>query len=158
MTRELEPVVLTGHVLDWEELDYEEHHISERERESYEQKGFTVVEIAGNVIATREIAPDDGDVMIQSKLDSSGRMAVAGRNANFGYSGYFTGYVYVGGRRRTIVNFRKLFSTGENQYCAQYRKSDAEKAVKALFASLAGTSLERVRGGYSLAIEEPGQG
>ena len=62
---------------------------------------------------------EDGDIQIQAVLDSDGKWAVAGGHANYGYSGYFRGYVWLRGARKRLVDWWTLFPGGEHHYATQ---------------------------------------
>jgi hypothetical protein len=108
-----------------------------------------VVTIGEDLIATRTDTPPDGTLTIQPQLDESGRMARSGGNTNYGYSGYFRAYVYLGGQRKRLVNFWTLFPDRGHAYAAQQLKSEAEAAIREKIASLAGTQVRKVKGGYA---------
>lgn len=152
-------ITLTGRVLEWDLMPSDEVVIEEHERDAYEIEGYLVAEIGDAVLAIREERPADGDVTILSRLDARGSMAAAGGHTNYGFSGYFTGYVYLRGERKRLVDFRKLFTSGENQFGAQYQKPEAENAVRSRIEALAGTTVTKVKGGFAFlpvaAVDAP---
>jgi hypothetical protein len=93
-------IVITGEVLGWNETSTDERSIEVHEAEAFEDDGFAVVELGGQLLTFKTLVPNDGDITIQAKLDAKGRMAVAGSHANLGYSGYFVGYVFLAGKQR----------------------------------------------------------
>lgn len=149
-------ITLTGEMLDWGELPTDELTIAPNEVDAYERDGYGVAEIGGHLLAFKSIEPNDGDITIQARLDAGGRSAVSGRNANLGYSGYFAAYVYLGGKRRALVDFRKLFQNDENRYTTQYLKQAAETAVRDRIVSLAGSTVRKVPRGFAFYPEAVG--
>ena len=78
-----------------------------------------------------------------------GRMAATGGHANWGYSGYFKGYVYLKGQRKRLADFWKLFPNKEHHYAAQQNKAEAEAAIRAVIEQRARTIVHKVKGGYA---------
>lgn len=81
---------------------------------------------------------EDGDVLIQSKLDMAGRIAAAGGHANRGYSGYYLGFLFAEGKPRKFLGWRDLWVLGENTHAAQQDKVDARDAMAAVLRRLVG--------------------
>lgn len=148
--KSVEAITLTGDVLDWNEENFEEHVIAESQIGAFERDGYLVMEIGGDILATRAETPPDGTVTIQPKSDEKGRMAASGGHTNLGYSGYFRGYVFLGGRRKTLVDFWTLFEKEEHHYTTQYLKAEAVTVIRQKIAGLAGAQVHRTKGGYAL--------
>ena len=140
---------LTGHVLDWDEQPEETEIIREEDRAEYEAKGYFVIAGKDGVYTTRLLSPADGDITIQSKTDMHGRMAMEGGHTNWGYSGYFRGYVYLKGERKNLVDFWAMFPNNEHRYAAQHDKARAEEAIRTLIELLGGTNVVKVIRGYA---------
>lgn len=148
-----EPIVLTGEVLEWNELRVEEHAITASEVPAYERNGFSIARVGG-LLAFKTLDPLDGDITIQPKSDLAGREASIGGHANFGYSGYFRGYVFLRGKRKRLVDFYGLFGNQEHHYAAQYLKADAERSIREKIAALAGRQVSKVKGGYAFGFSK----
>lgn len=102
------------------------------------------------------IDPDElqeGDILIQPKLDARGRMAVKGGNANYGYSGYFGGFLYADGNARRFLKWVDLWPIGENTFEAQKDKHSAIEAMQHAITRLAGCKMIKVNGGWQLEHE-----
>ncbi|WIW50346.1 hypothetical protein ML401_34880 (plasmid) [Bradyrhizobium sp. 62B] len=140
---------LNGQVVNWDAENTEEISMSPDGIELYESQAYAVIEIAGQTIAFRSLPFEDGTIQIQPKSDMMGRTATAGGHANFGYSGYFKGYVYLDGKRKRLVDFWSLFPNGEHHYEAQKDKFATEAAIRAVIGQRAGTSVSKVKGGYA---------
>jgi hypothetical protein len=144
-------VRLTGHVRDWDDdADADMETIRPEQAQEYEANGYTVETLGDRTMALRFREPDDGDIQIQPKLDMYGRDAVAHGNTNFGYSGYFRGYVYVGGKRRRLVGWWTLFPNEGHHYSSQGDKPSAEVAIRARIEALTGSAVVKVKGGYKV--------
>jgi hypothetical protein len=148
-SKSVEAITLTGIVLDWNEELTEECAIAEAQKAQFERNGYMVVTIGRDLLAIRSEAPPDGTLTIQPKSDELGRVARSGGNANYGYSGYFRAYVYLGGQRKRLVNFWTLFPDRSHAYAAQQLKAAAEASIREKIASLAGTQVRKAKGGYA---------
>ncbi len=142
-------VKLTGRVVEADHEEVEELSIRLEQAAEYEARGYAVTTIAGLTLAFKDSMIEDGTIAIAPRLDSAGRAAVKYRNTNFGFSGYFIGYVYEGGKRRTIVDWKALFPKEENRYSTQGEKGTAEAAVAAIVESRSGAVLTKVKRGYA---------
>jgi hypothetical protein len=140
---------LTGRTLDWDDAGLEEVSIKPDQAAEYEAQGYFIVEIAGHALACRETLPDDGDIQIQPKSDMYGRMASSGGHANMGYSGYFKGFVYLGGKRKALVDWWTLFPHQEHHYAAQQDKGKTEEAIRAIVSARSGREVTKIKGGYA---------
>lgn len=96
----------------------------------------------------------DGDIVIQGMLDEMGRLSVRGRNTNMGYSGYVRGWLYHGGAKRRILNWKKLFPEYENEYKRQMDKKDAAARVAKVIENLKGCFVYKVKGGWIIDIPQ----
>jgi len=99
------------------------------------------------------IEPEDlqeGDILVQPKLDALGKMAVSGGNANYGYSGYYTGFLYADGKARRFLKWVDLWPVGENTFRAQQDKPQALEEMQKTITRLAGTHMVKVKGGWQL--------
>jgi hypothetical protein len=92
---------------------------------------------------------DDGDIQLQAVLDSEGKWAIAGGHSNYGYSGYFRGYVWLDGARKRLVDWWTLFPGKEHHYATQGDKRKAAEAIQARIDILSGTAVQKVKGGYA---------
>lgn len=91
-----------------------------------------------------------GDIFLRNKLNKDGRDALRGNHTNYGYSGYILGELILGGKKKRILNWRELFSNGEN--CFDYQK-DAPYAIRAaenVVKRLRGTRIKKVTGGWNI--------
>lgn len=99
------------------------------------------------------IDPDDlreGDILIQSKLDKVGRMAVEGGHANWGYSGYYSGFLYADGAPRRFLKWVELWPGAENTFQAQQDKRATVEKMRKTITKLAGSTVTKVKGGWQL--------
>lgn len=140
---------LTGQVLDWDHVGMEQVGIQPEQAAEYEARGYFILEVGGHTLACREQSPDDGDIQIQPKSDMYGRISSAGGHTNMGYSGYFKGFVYLGGKRKTLVDWWTLFPAGEHHYAAQQDKPQTEEAIRAIVSARSGMEVVKVKGGYA---------
>jgi hypothetical protein len=141
---------LTGRVIGWDdEEDFDECMIEESEVDKYKAHGYVVLEVAGKSYATRAKPFEDGIVQLQPKLDMIGRIALAGRHANYGYSGYFKAYVYLNGKRKSLVDFWTLFPGDGHHYETQQEKPKVEARIKAVIEARTGTNVVKVARGYA---------
>ena len=145
-------IKLTGRVLDWDHEEFENITISPDQVSDYEGRGYFTMEVVGNIISCREIAPCDGDIQIQLKSGMYGRFASSGGHTNMGYSGYCKGFVYLGGKRKALVDWWMLFPNKEHHYAAQQDKSQAEQIIRSAIERLAGQQVTRVPRGYAFNI------
>jgi hypothetical protein len=95
----------------------------------------------------------EGDVWMRPQLDSVGRLAVAGRHANWGYSGFLVIALHADGARRKFLRAQKIFPLDENGYAAQNERHGAECEVLTRIAALKGEEVIKVKGGWRLANE-----
>ena len=144
-----EKITLTGEVVGWDDVSNEEFSIAPEERETYEERGFTVVDVGGHTMAIRFTEFADGTIQIQPKSSMQGRAASAGGHTNYGYAGYFKGFVYLGGKRKALVDFWELFPNEEHHFAAQGDKPATEGRIAEAIAELEGTDVVKVKGGYS---------
>jgi hypothetical protein len=147
---------LTGQVVDWDAYNTAEFGIIADECAAYRARGYEILQVAGKTIAFKTRPFDDGTVQIQSKSDMMGRIDAAGGHANWGYSGYFRGYVHLGGKRKKLANFWKLFPNGEHRYAAQQDKPTAEAAIREAIGRRAGSMVVKVKGGYAFDVDNEG--
>ncbi|WP_265499580.1 hypothetical protein [Paracoccus beibuensis] len=96
---------------------------------------------------------EEGDVWLQSKLDSAGRAAVAGRHANNGYSGWFAGFIHADGARRKFLGWRILFPDFQNGFERQGDKGDTVFRIEECLKALGDLEIVKVKGGYGFADE-----
>lgn len=144
---------LNGTVVDWDYVSFEEKVVTEEEVEALEAEGWICAEFQKEIIASKELKIDDGTVQLQQKSDALGRFAQRGRNTNYGYSGYFKGFVYQGGRRRVIKNWWRLFAEKEHHFAAQQDTQDAVDRIEGVIERLKGVVLTKGEGGYFLPVE-----
>ncbi|GLS32507.1 hypothetical protein SAMN04488498_12232 [Mesorhizobium albiziae] len=144
---------LTGRVIDWDQEDYDEVTIEPAEAAEFESKGYMVATIQGHTWAFRKQPPNDGDIQIQPKSDIFGRLAAARGHTNYGFSGYFKGFVYLAGKRRKLVDWWTLFPGKEHQYASQQEKSKTEAAIRTIIETRAETEVVKVKGGYSFQTD-----
>jgi hypothetical protein len=144
---------LNGNVIQWDHLSVEEKIVSEDEIEALEKDGWMWMEFQGEIIATRNLKVEDGTVQLQQKSDMLGRYAQNGRHTNFGYSGYFKGYVYQGGKRRVIKNWWRLFAEKEHHFAAQKDAHNAVTRIEKIIGALSGVTLRKGEGGYFIPVE-----
>jgi hypothetical protein len=116
--------------------------------------------IVEKIVLTGRIVDDwyeddlgDGDIQVQAVLDMYGRDAIADRHPNYGYSGYFKGYVWQAGKRRKLVDWWTLFPNKEHHYSSQVGKRETVDTIKARLDILSGTPVKKVRGGYAFDPE-----
>lgn len=95
----------------------------------------------------------EGDILVQSKLDTFGRIAVEGGNANYGYSGYFAGFLYADGGARRFLKWVNLWPIAENTFQAQQDKGQTLKDMQNTISRLAGSSMMKVKGGWRLEVD-----
>ncbi|HZK88985.1 MAG TPA: hypothetical protein VFC56_02460 [Stellaceae bacterium] len=113
-------------------------------------KAVEQIELTGRVIDDwYDDDLDDGDIQVQGVLDMYGRDAIAGRHANFGYSGYFRGYVWLSGGRRKLVDWWTLFPNEEHHYPTQGDKGQTADVIRTRIGPLKGTFVKKVNGGYA---------
>ena len=124
--------------------------------ERFHSKGFTVIEsvkLSGRVLDQYEDAIEDaneGDIWIRPQLDAVGRLAVSGRHANWGYSGYVVVSLHADGARRKFLGSQDLYPLGENRYASQSERGRAETEVTSRIAALKGEEIVKVKGGWRL--------
>lgn len=128
MSKAVDRIKLTGHVVDF----YEDEELTEGDEEPFA----------------------DGDIQIQPRLDMYGRFAASGGHTNYGFSGFFRGYVTHNGKRRRLVDWYALFPNNEHHYASQLAKPDARDAIVARVEILSGTYVVKVKGGYAFDPEE----
>lgn len=108
------------------------------------------IAISGEVLEWDEIdIAEDGDIILQAKLDEHGRIAVLGRHANFGYSGYFKGYVALDGKRKNIVDWWTLFPLDEHHYQMQGEKRAAIERIRERVSREKGKAVTKVYRGFA---------
>jgi len=134
----------------------EEFSIAPGERETYEEKGFMVVDVGRHPMVIRFTEFADGTVQLQPKSSMQGRAASAGAHANYGYAGYFKGFVYLGGKRKTLVDFWELFPNEGHHFATQGDKPATERRIAEVIAELVGTGVVKVKGGYSFLAARKG--
>lgn len=144
-----ERIRLTGEVVGRDDVSNEEHAISPEERDAYEEKGFMVVDVGGHTMAIRFTEFADGTIQILPKSSMQGRAASVGGHTNFGYAGYFKGFVYLGGKRKALVDFWELFPNEGHHFATQGDKPDTQRRIAETIAELEGTDVVKVKGGYS---------
>jgi len=147
-------IVLNGTVVDENDVHGESIAITEAEIPAYEAKGYSIGNIVGQFFAMTFEPHPDGTIQITPRLDSKGRYMVANKHANVGYSGYWLGYLFVGGKRRTIKGWTSLFPNEENRYNANYKKRDAKEKTIEIVEALKGKAMTKVKGGYQLIEAE----
>jgi len=149
----METITLTGRVLEWDN-EPTELVIRPDQRVHYEERGYTVRQGLGWLIASQpQLDPRDGDIELQSKSDWEGRMAAAGGHANYGYSGYFKGYVLLKGKRKVFLDFWTMFPEDEHHYAAQKDRPEVIEAIRGIVDHYAGRPLTKTKGGYALDVD-----
>lgn len=146
----LKTIALPGEVIEWDESRTDHRQITAAERDEFESRGYVVMELAGQVSATKILPWEDGTIECQPKSTMRARWAIAGRHTNAGYDGYFKLYVWEGGKRRTMVDAWTLFPNNEHHYAKQAEKSDAFERIVAIVSAKKGSLLEKVKGGWRL--------
>lgn len=152
-----ETIKLTGEVIEWNAESIEEETIDPSEQEAYEAKGWNVIRVGEHTLAYRFTQFADGTIQLQPKSSMQGRAASAGGHTNFGYAGYFKAFVYLNGKRKTLVDFWELFPNQGHHYAAQQDKPETERRIAEVIAGLAGNDVVQVKGGYSFAAARPTQ-
>ena len=102
------------------------------------------------------LEPEDlqeGDLLVQPKLDQGGRIAAQGGHANRGYSGYFLGFLYADGGARKFLKWIDLWPIAENTFKAQQDKSETLQEMQKTVTRLAGSDMVKVKGGWQLQLE-----
>lgn len=144
-------VRISGLVVDWDEINEDSILIQPDEITSYESGGYTVVQTQGSLVACRIRPFDDGVVQIQPKSDMKGRVASAGGHLNYGLSGYFKGFVYLGGRRKALVDWWEIFPNKEHHFISQQDKAAARLRISSIVGSWSGKDVVKVSRGYAFA-------
>ncbi|MER8783333.1 hypothetical protein NKH60_19150 [Mesorhizobium sp. M1006] len=147
-------IKLTGRVVDWDHEEYDEVAIKPEEAGDFEANGYFVVTVGSSILAIRAAKPNDGDIKIQPKSDMHGRFASAGGHTNYGFSGYFKGFVYLAGKRKALVDWWTLFPGKEHHYAAQQDRGKAEAAIREIIETRAGNEVAKVKGGYAFDAEQ----
>jgi hypothetical protein len=155
MPRPPDEIVLTGSMREWDDVDGEEAFMDPSEADAYEQAGWSILEgkafqDTSKVLAMRLLPLPDGDIQVQPRLDMLGRMNASGRHPNYGYSGYFKGYVVQGGLRRRLTDWWKLFPNDEHHYATLGEKRTALARIAKIVGDLGGTTARKTKGGYAL--------
>lgn len=147
-----ESVVLNGRVVDWDYEESDSEDIDPKETEEYERRGYVVATFGDLTLAMKSGTVADGTIVIRYGLDAEGALKAQFGYASLGYSGYFKGCVYVGGKRRRIVNWKALFPGEENRYAAQHDKHHVKEAIMKIIERRAGAVLTKVKGGYAFDV------
>lgn len=143
-------ISISGQVVQWKTANSEEISISEQEASIYEAKGYMVVSLKGNWIAIKLQPWPDGTIEIQPKSSWLAKEFAKGSHTNYGYGGYFTGYLWVEGKRRRLIDFWKLLPDQEHHYDQQGLKAEAIARIESIVEEKKGMAAHKVKGGWSL--------
>lgn len=149
------PVALTGTLYEWNDHPSESRVIDPEEGATYEGKGWIVSytpisNCPGKISAQRLLPFKDGDIQIQQKSSWLGRESQKGGHANYGYGGYYKGYVWIDGRRQRLLDFWKLFPNQEHHFEQQGLRHQSMDRIRAAVRTHAGHLLTKEKGGWRL--------
>lgn len=149
------PVPLTGTVYDWNDHPSEYRLIDPKEGDTYENADWVVSRTIisnrpGKISAERMVSFKDGDIQIQPKSSSLSRENQKGGHTNYGYGGYYKGYVWIDGRRQRLLDFWQLFPNQEHHFDQQGLRRQAIERIRAAVRTHAGRMLTKVKGGWRL--------
>ncbi|WP_412481120.1 hypothetical protein [Azonexus sp. IMCC34839] len=146
-------VSINGQVIEWDATNTEEIVISEVEIDDFEARGYAMLEISGQHRAIKFLPWPDGTIEIQAKSSWLAREFAKCGHTNFGYGGRFKCYLWVAGKRRTLVDFWKLFPNQEHCYEQQAHKAAAIARIESIVAASAGLKAVKTKGGWALFSE-----
>ena len=150
-------VTLTGEVISPDELNASLIEVGTEEAAAAEARGEGVIELQGKHYRSVIEPWPDGTIELNPRLDSMGRLAVAGGHTNAGYSGYFKAYLHVDGTRRVLKDFWRLFPNNEHHYARQADKTNVEAMIREKIAAMKGLLSTKVERGWALFSPEGDQ-
>lgn len=107
-----------------------------------------------NDFASGAAEPEEGDLLLKPGTDAAGRAAMAGGHTNFGFSGYFTAFLFADGDSRRLLNYKELWPKEENRFAARQDIFTTMARVEASLVSQAGRLAVKVKGGWELQLPD----